>query len=119
MVGGCGWLVLGFAACACVLCLVFVCLLCGAESCRVSRVVARYFLFVVRPSSSVVDCPSLCCALLLCVAVSSCVVLERGRGGCMHRTRLRVHVQNVPVCTGTTPTCFIHMGVVLVHTGTL
>ena len=38
--------------------------------------------------------------------------------GCMHRTRLRVHVLNVSVCTGTKPTCFIHVGLVPVHTGT-
>ena len=35
-----------------------------------------------------------------------------------HGTRLRVYVQNVPVCTGTTPTCFTHVGLVPVHTGT-
>ena len=78
LVSGRGWLVLGFAACACLcvfvsLCLC-VCLLCGAVSCLVSRVVARYFMFVVRHKSFVVDCPSLCCALLLCVAVCGCVV---------------------------------------------
>ena len=79
-----------------------VCLLCGAVSCRVSRVVARYFFFAVPHQSLVVDCLSLCCALSLCVAVCGCVVLgERGgrRGmGCMHRTPL--HVGVVPVHTG-------------------
>ena len=34
--------------CVCVCLCVCVRLLCGAVSCRVSRVVARYFLFVVR-----------------------------------------------------------------------
>ena len=34
----------------------------------------------------------------------------------MHRTRLRVYVQNAPVRTGTKPTCFIHVGLVPVHT---
>ena len=43
------------------------CLFCGAVSRRVSRVVARYVLFVVRDRSSVVDCLLLCCALLFCV----------------------------------------------------
>ena len=33
-------------------------------SCRVSRDVARYFLFVVRHQSLDFDCLSLCCALL-------------------------------------------------------
>ena len=41
-----GWLVLGFAASACAC--VSLCFLCGEVSCRVSRVVARYFLFVIR-----------------------------------------------------------------------
>ena len=36
----------------------------------------------------------------------------------MHRTRLRVYVQNVSVCTGSKPTCFIHVGLVPVHTRT-
>ena len=43
-----------------------VCLLCGAFSCRVSRVVARYFLFVVRHWSLVVDCPSFCVVACCC-----------------------------------------------------
>ena len=65
----------------------------------------------------------LCCAVLLCFAVSGCVVCvgggERGRG----RDRVyvqnapRVHIQNVPVCTGTTSTCMNHVDVVPVHTG--
>ena len=42
-----------------------------------------------------------------------------GRGnGCLHRSRLRVYVQNVRVCTGTKPTFFIHVGLVPVHTRT-
>ena len=48
-----------------------------------------------------------------------------GRGnGCLHRSRLRVYVQNVRVCTGTKrtkPTFFIHAGLVRlvpVHTRT-
>ena len=48
------------------------CLLCGAVSCPVSRVVARYFLFVVGHLSSVVGCPSVCCALLFCVVACCC-----------------------------------------------
>ena len=67
----------------------------------------------------VLCCFGLCCAVCGCVAVRGCVVM--GREGCMHRTRLRVYVQNahrvyiqnVPVCTGTTPTCFTHVGVVV------
>ena len=31
----------------------------------------------------------------------------------------RVYIQNVPVCTGTKPTCVKHVGVVPVHTGRL
>ena len=42
---------------------------------------------------------------------------ERGNG-CLHRSRLRVYVQNVRVCTGTKPTFFIHVGLVPVHTRT-
>ena len=45
---------------------VSLCLLCGAVSRRVSLFVARYVLFVVRDKSSGVDCPSLCCAVVLC-----------------------------------------------------
>ena len=37
---------------------------------------------------------------------------------CVHSTRPRVCVQNVPVCTGNIPTCFIHVGMLSVHTGT-
>ena len=44
---------------------VSLCLLCGAVSRRVSRVVARYVLFVVRDKSLVVDCPSLRCSVVL------------------------------------------------------
>ena len=66
----------------------------------------------------------LCC--LLSPGCSSvvcwwCVLGREGRGGrkgCMYRTRLRVHVQNVSVCTSITPTCFIHVGLVPVHTET-
>ena len=43
---------------------VSLCLLWGAVSRRVSSVVARYLLFVIRDWSFVVGCPSLCCALL-------------------------------------------------------
>ena len=50
--------------CTCTSLCLCVCLLCGAVSCRVSRVVPCYFLFVVRHWSSVVDCLSLSCALL-------------------------------------------------------
>ena len=57
--------------CACACACASSCLLCGAVSRRVSRVVARYFLFVVR-ESLVVDCPSLCCALLFCVVACCC-----------------------------------------------
>ena len=31
--------------------------------------------------------------------------------------KTRVYVQNVPVCTGTKPTCMKHVGLVPVHTG--
>ena len=48
------------------------CLLCGAVSRRVSRVVARYVLFVVRDLSLVVDCLSLRCALWFCVVACCC-----------------------------------------------
>ena len=67
--------------CVCVCVCLCVCLLCGAMSCRVSRVVVRYVLVVVRHWSLVVDCLSLSCALLLCVAVCGSVVLgERSEG---------------------------------------
>ena len=56
------WKAMNICMCTCVC--VSMCLLCGAVSRRVSRVVARYVLFVVRDWSLVVDCPSLCCALL-------------------------------------------------------
>ena len=85
--------------CVCLFVCLLVCWLCGAVSCRVSRVVARYFLSVVRHSSSVVDCLSLCCALLLCVAVSGCVLLGRGRGG------RGVCIERVSVCTFKTFPC--------------
>ena len=52
---------------------VSLCLLCGAVSRRVSRVVARCVLFVVRDQSLVVDYLSLCCVLLFCVV--ACVLL--------------------------------------------
>ena len=58
--------------CVCVCVCLCACLLCGAVSCRVSRVVARYFLFVVGHLSSVVGCPSVCCALLFCVVACCC-----------------------------------------------
>ena len=51
---------------------VSLCLLCGAVSRRVSRVVARYVLFLVRDLSLVVDCPSLCCAPWFCVVACCC-----------------------------------------------
>ena len=101
--------------CLCVCC-VFVVL------CRVSRVVARFFLFVVRHLcllSIVFRCGVLCCCC--CCVVCCCMwlwVCWEEEKGCMHRTRLRVYVQNVSVCTRTTPTCFIHVGLVRVHTGT-
>ena len=70
-------------SCACASVCLCVCLLCGAVSCRVSRVVARYFLFVVRHMSLVVDvlrCVVLCCSVLLravAVAVAGfCWLLE-------------------------------------------
>ena len=77
-------------ACACL----SLCFLCGAVSRRVSRVAARYVLFVVRDLSLVFDCLSLCCALLslflrdVVVAVAGCC----GGGG---------HVRVVPAYTGT------------------
>ena len=44
---------------------------------------------------------------------------ERERGPpCVHSTRPRVCVQNVPVCTGNMPTCFFHVDMLPVHTGT-
>ena len=51
---------------------VSLCLFCGAVSRRVSRVVARHVLFVVRDKSIVVDCPSLCCPLWFCVFACCC-----------------------------------------------
>ena len=55
---------------------------------RVSRVVARYLLFVVRDWSLVVDCHSLCSAVALCccvvvvvVVVLVVVVVEEEEGG--------------------------------------
>ena len=50
---------------------------------------------------------------------------ERGPP-CVHSKRLRVYVQNVPVCTGNMPTCFFscghvagtHGNVLNAHTGT-
>ena len=42
---------------------------------------------------------------------------ERGPP-CVHSTRPRVCVQNVPVCTGNMPTCFFHVDMLPVHTGT-
>ena len=93
---------------------VCVCLCAGAVSCRVSRVVARYFSFVVRHQSLIVDCPSLCCALLFCVVLGCvvwCVVV------CVGRWR-GVYASNTPpVCTFKRPS-EKHVGVVLVHTGT-
>ena len=47
-------------------------LLCGAVSRRVSRVIGRYDLFVVRDWSLVVDLSSLCCALWFSVVVCCC-----------------------------------------------
>ena len=63
-------------------------------------------------------CVFVCCCMWLCCVVCVLCVLDGGEEGCMHRARLRVYVQNtshvyiqnVSVCTGTTPTCFIHVG---------
>ena len=56
------------------------------------------------------------CCVLLHVVVCLCL-LGQGWDGCMHRTHLRVYVpnalrvniQNIPVCTGITPTCCLNM----------
>ena len=81
--GGRGWLVLGFAACAC----------------------SRLFSIVLR-----------CAVLRWCVLLYVVVCVEEG--GSMHRTRLCVYVQNVPVSTGWHHAHFlILVGVVPVHTG--
>ena len=37
---------------------------------------------------------------------------------CAHSKRPHVCVENLPVCTGNMPTRFIHVGMLLVHTGT-
>ena len=90
--GGRGWLVLGFAACACVFVSLCVCLLCGAVSRRVSPVVARYFLFVVH-HKFVVDCLSLCCALLwlCCVGEERRRVYASNASPCVRAKRLLVY----------------------------
>ena len=44
---------------------------------------------------------------LVCVVVLLCVVVcHTEKHPCVHSKRLRVYVQNVSVCTGTTRTCF-------------
>ena len=71
-----------------------------------------------------------CCAVSLCVGVGVCwcvlvcvgVVwrgLARGKLSlCVDPKRLRVYVQDVSVCTGTTPTCVQHACVLPVYTET-
>ena len=69
----------------------------------------------------VVLCVMLCCVVLWwCVVLWCCMsCVTRWKNPCVHSTRLRVYVQNVPVFTGTTRT---HVStcvrVVLVQTGT-
>ena len=72
---------------------------------RVVVVVSCRLSFVVM--CSVVVC---CCMWLCCVCGCVCWwTAEEGRGVCIER---------VSVCAGTTPTCFIHVGLVPVHTET-
>ena len=59
-------------------------------------------------------CLSLCLCCVVCV-VSPCVCSKTPP--CVRSKRLRVKIQNVPVCTGTTHV-IPHAGVVPVHTGT-
>ena len=81
----------------CVLCVVC-CVLCAV--CCVLCVVCCVLCVV---------CCVLCvvCCVLCCVVLCVCVwCVTRFETPCVHSTRLRVYVQNVPVCTGTTRTCF-------------
>ena len=75
----------------CVCVCVSLCLLCGAVSCRVSRVVARYVLFVVRDLSLVVDCLSfVLCSVVLCCCVLLLLSLRAFVGYwsvCVYRVR--------------------------------
>ena len=86
-----------------------VCLLCGAVSCRVSRVVARYFLFVFRHLSSVVDCPSWCCALLFCVVACCCCCLRAQvvtlGGPLVHVTTIFLSLSSSSPSLSLTPVC--------------
>ena len=56
----------------------------------------------------VVVCVVVCvCVWCVCVVVLLCVVVcHAEKHPCVHSKRLRVNVQNVSVCTGTTRTCF-------------
>ena len=49
--------------------------------------------------------------------VRFCVLCLVCGAWCDTLKKTRVYIKNVAVCTGTTPTCFIHVGVVPVHTG--
>ena len=90
------------------------------------------FLVLSRLSFSVSLClslslsVSLCFCLSLSLCLSVCVVWCVWCPRVYVQKRLRVYVQNVPVCTGTTPACVTtcgrgagtHGGVLNVHTGT-
>ena len=80
-----------------------VCLLCGAVSCRVSRVVACYFLFVVRHWSSVVDCLSLRLCSVVCVVACCCCC------GCGLLLVIGVSAYAVSIATCCL-TCCLHAG---------
>ena len=98
--GCCWWAVAGGWCFGLAACVFVVCLLCGAVSCRVDRVVARYLLLLGGHLSLVVDCLSLCCALLFCVfwvvlcGVCGCVCWGRRGRRCVHRTHPGVYVRN-------------------------
>ena len=106
-----GWLVVVVGCCGC-------CRWCVAVAVDVcALVVFVWWLWVVVGSVSLFGCVGWYVCLGLLGLVWACVCWEEGNG-CMHRTRLRVYVQNVSVCTGSMPTCFIHVGLVPVHTRT-
>ena len=105
-----------------ILSLLFSCLL---LSCLSSSVFSSLSLSLSSFSVSVCLClflrVMLCvmlCVILCCVVVCR-VWLAKKKKPCVHSTRLRVHVQNGPVCTGTTRTHVeTHVRLVPVHTGT-
>ena len=67
----------------------------------------------------VVVCVWCVCLVSVCVCVCCGTVKQREKKPCTRSKRLRVYIRNVRVCTGTNPTCFMHVGLVPVHTGVL